>query len=280
MRDLLAVLVVVAGLLVALPADADAGSFAFTDAKVTVDVPDTWATSAKTGNVTFSTRDQSLAINLAFAGTKLDDAWDLLVTQVNKVVTGVTVSKKAGVLSGMAGYVDHSKGTFNGGDVACLLAAVQTPSGIMTIFVLGQLGKYEQHDDEMNQILFGMVADGARTGGEIAFDAAIAADAHDAVTRLATAIHGNDTAAFLALVSPKGLARANARGKRKVTKPAKLKKAIEKAKTITAYLGLPASGAWQATAAGKKVELRRGELPVIELARVKGAWVVTGTRAQ
>jgi hypothetical protein len=279
MRNLLAVLCVVTGLLMALPADAS--TFTFEEAKVTVDVPDSWETDPQPGYVTFATTDGTLAVNLAFSAISLDDSWDLLVKQVNNVVSGMTVTKKAGVLSAMSGYVDSGKGKFSGGDVSCLLGVVKTPTGMMTIFVLGQTGTYEKHNDEMNQILHHMEAFGARTGGEIAMHADLAPDAQAFVTSLATAIHASDATAFLALVSPKGLSVKKPGAKKKTIKAAKLKKAIAKAPTVAGYLGIPAVGGWTAYPLGATIELYRGDSPgvvtVLKIAKVKGAWMLTGT---
>jgi hypothetical protein len=271
---LLAGLVVAVGL--ALAGSAHAGSYAFDEVQMTIDVPEGWDTKATADAVTFTTADGTLTIELTDGGDGIDAAEDAVVTRMSEVVTGVTPTRTVAVLSGRRGYLDAAKGTAAGVSVACLYGVVQTPVAAMTIFVVGQVGRYEIHDADMNRMLHGMtVAPGP--GGEIAVEGTISDEAQALVLRVATAINQNDVAGFVATVSAKGLARRGAGGRRHVTKLTALAKSLAAASSLAAYLDVPMSGPWHATASKNAITLTRSDAgAVIDLARIKGAWIVTG----
>lgn len=136
-----------------LTADAHANSFIFDRSQVVVEMPKTWRVEDSGENVTFSTKDKLVAISLAWAGPKLDRSWDILVGEVNKVVTGVKVTRKPGKTGAFTGYVGTGNGKLGKIDVHCYLAAVMTGGGAMTIFMLYPIGKDTPHKAAIKQFL-------------------------------------------------------------------------------------------------------------------------------
>jgi hypothetical protein len=242
MRTRLAAIVIACGVL-AVALRAEAGTFTFQPASVSVEVPTGWSTDDQGNYVTFGTADQSLAINLAYGGTDLAAAWKTLEAEVKKVVTGVKVKKKAGVLGGMDGFVSSGKGKLGGTKVSVMLAALETPSGVVTVFVIGQVGTYEKHEKDMTAFLASLAEIITAPPRYVDDDdgyKALPETARSFADRLAKAIDDNDVKTFLKMVKPKGF---DLHGK-SFTRD-KLKKKLTKKMTLRKLLKLPATGSWQ-----------------------------------
>ncbi|MCA9674537.1 MAG: hypothetical protein H6708_09565 [Kofleriaceae bacterium] len=283
MRALIVSVIVAVGLLAA--PSVQAKSHTFPEGKVTVDLPDSWLIQADKGTVTFTTKDQTLAINLAWAGPDLDQAWDILVDQVGKVVKQTKVGdKKPGVMGDLKGFVTSGTGTLNGVDVDILLSVVQTPAGAMTVFAIGQKGKYEKHEKDMQRVLFGIKAIGGAGGGVFGDDegyGGLGADARKFADKVAKAITKKDAKAFVKLVAKAGFQQA-AGDMAVTTKTSKLASAIKKAKGLLAYLNVPEAGDFHVNVRddGAQFAVWRGTgdgvVAYIDCEQVKGKWYVTG----
>ena len=139
-----------------LTVDARANSFIFDKSQVVAKMPTTWRVEDSGENVTFSTKDKLVAISLAWAGPKLDKGWDILVGEVNKVVTGLKVTRKPGKTGAFTGYVGSGDGKLGKTPVHCYLSTVMTPGGAMTIFMLHPIGKEAPHKAAIAQFLNGL----------------------------------------------------------------------------------------------------------------------------
>jgi len=154
MRIVFAALGVLCGLL--LVDDARANSFVFTKSQVVAELPVTWRIEDQGENVTFSTKDKTVAVSLAWAGKDLDKAWMILISEVNKVVTGLKVTKKPGKTGAFKGFTATGEGKLGKIDVHCYLSAVMTPGGAMTVFMLHPIGKEKPHKTAIAQFLNGL----------------------------------------------------------------------------------------------------------------------------
>ena len=286
MRSQLAVAVVAAALVVS--ARAEAGTFTFAKAKVTIDVPAGWATDDEGDTVTFSSADGSLALNLAYAPVDVDTGWSILVDQVNQTVSGVKVSKKAGVMQDLSGYVDSSAGSLQGTKVQCMLAAFSANGGTMTVFVIGQKGVYEKHGDVLTAMLASLSAGtGGAAAGGLDWEGGTVPDAGKAfAAKLVAAIDKNDSKAFLKMVGKKGVAfYADGDGSYNLTvKPSKMKKAIKKAGSVAQFLDLPDHGDWRvgypddgSTGYYLYRDARDSFVVYVVVELQKKKWVVTGS---
>lgn len=161
MRAIFAAFAVLCALLVT--DGARANSFVFVKSKVVAEVPTNWWVKNSGENVTFSTQDKQVAISLAWAGRDLDRAWQILVREVDKVVSGVTVTKKRGKTGAFAGFVGTCEGKLGKTPVRCYLSVVMTPGGAMTIFLLHPIGKDKPHKAAIAQFLDGL----APVGGNV-----------------------------------------------------------------------------------------------------------------
>jgi hypothetical protein len=288
MRTGLSAILTLLCLVVVVPR-ADAGKHEFEAAKVSVDVPSGWAIHDEGGTVTFASPDETLAVNLAVAtGMDPDAAWDLLLSEVAKVVSGFAADKAPGVLGSLTGQVGHGAGSMGGTPVEALVAVFPIDGGSMTLFAIGEKGKYEKHEKAMTQLLDGLAPSGGG-GGFLADDdayAGLGADGQKFAARLATAIGKNDGKGFVKLVGKKGLTFADGDRGRKV-KTSKVKGAIKKAGSVAAFLGLPAAGELHVSADASDpttFSLYRGELSsvvtYVVARKVKGKWSVEGTYLQ
>ncbi len=242
MRAPLTAIIIVCGLL--LTARAEAGTFTFQKAQVTIDLPDDWVTDDQGDHVTFASPDQALAINIAWAGDDPAVAWTAVTTQVKAIVKGVSIKKKPGEVGGLAGHVATGKGKLGGTKVDVRLAVVKTPNAAMSVFVIGETGKWEKHKAQLERVLDSLWSVGVArvvvTGPDFE---SIEAGGQRLAIQLGRAIARDDATAFVKLVSKKGLKVSDGgSGKPKVTKTAKLAAAIKKAGGLTAFLGMPATG--------------------------------------
>jgi hypothetical protein len=265
---------------------AEAGKFEFKSAKVTVEVPKGWATQDEGGTVTFTTKDQMLAINLAYAvGMSVDDAWDLMIAESQKVVAGFSAEKKAGVLGTLStGYVGSGAGSMGGASVEALVAVFPVPGGSMTVFVLGAVGKYEKHEKAMAKFL-----DSLTPVFQISSDdqlTQVPADGQKVAHQIAAAIGKNDSKAFLKLLGKKGIGFSDG-GSSVVVKTAKVKGAIKKAGSVAAFVGLPASGEFHVlfdAETGTSFSIYRGAqsgvVTYVHVTKDKKKWVIDGTWMQ
>jgi hypothetical protein len=245
MRTKLAAIVIALGLLVA--ARVEAGTFTFQQADVTVEVPDGWATEDEGGYVTFTAPDQTVAINLAWGGADAKAAWKTLEKEAKALVKGLKLKKAAGWVGGLEGWVAAGKGKLEGTAVDARLGIVHAPGGAMSVFVIGQTGKYDAHWQALYTMLDSLqpasgerlVVVGADFGG-------VAEPGQHFAKYLARAIATNDAKAFVKLVGKKGLAFADGENgaSSRTLKGSKLTAAIKKAGGVAALLGVPASGAF------------------------------------
>ena len=287
----LSALVLLSLLFVAAPATA--GKFNFKAAKVTVDLPSAWKTQDDGGTVTFVSKDGTVAINMtATASMKLDEAWDLLIDSVNGVVSGFSADKQAGVLSGMSGYVGAGTGTMSGTAVEALVAVLDTGSGTMTVFVVGEKGKYEKNEKDMLKVLNGIKSTGKPAAAELDPSGDypnLGKDAKKFVDKLANAIAKNDQKTFAKLISKQGI-EWTVGDAVQVTKAAGVKKDVKKAGSVAAYLAFPAGGAFHVEGyqedpqLGYVLSIYRGDLTgqVTHLriqrakGKAKGKWELAG----
>ena len=273
-------------LLLFVAGGAEAGKFAFKPAKVTVEVPKGWATQDEGGTVTFTTKDQMLAINLAYAqGMNVDAAWDLMLAETGKVVAGFSAEKKAGILGKLdPGYVGSGAGSMGGAQVEALVAVFPVSGGSMTVFVLGAVGRYEKYEKAMAKFLGSL-----QPIFEISTDdqlTQVPADGQKFAHKVAAAIGKNDSKAFAKLVARKGLGFADGESQTLV-KSSKVKGAIKKAGSVAAFVGLPASGEFHVlfdAATGDSFSIYRGAqagvVTYVHVKKDKKKWVVAGTWMQ
>ena len=281
MRIRLSALAVVL-LLLFVARGAEAAPYTFQAGKVTVEVPKGWSKSDEGGTVTFATKDDALAVNLAVAaGTELDAAWDILVSEVKKVVIGFTATKAEGVFGTMpTGYVGHGAGMLGDMSVEGLVAVFPISGGSLTVFAIGQKGKYEKYEKALTKLLAGLAP--AIVLVEDDSYGMMSADARKFAGKVVAAIAKNDSKAFLKMVSKKGLTIADDNAGI-VMKATKVKGEIKKAGGVAAFVDMPASGdfgvLWDAET-GTSFSLYRGpltgEVTYVTISKQKGKWVVDG----
>lgn len=261
---------------------AEAAPYTFQAGKVTVEVPKGWSTSDEGGTVTFGTKDDALAVNLAVAaGTDLDSAWDLLLGEVQKVVIGFTATKAEGIFGAMpTGYVGHGAGSLGGMQVEGLVAVFPVSGGSLTVFAIGQKGKYEKYEKALTKLLAGMTP--AIVLVEDDSYGMMTADARKFAGKVVDAIGKNDSKAFLKMISKKGFSVSDG-NVGMVVRSSKLKKEIKKAGGVAAFLGVPTSGdfavLWDAET-GTSFSLYRGAqtsvVTYVSVSKQKGKWVIDG----
>lgn len=249
-------------------------------------MPKGWATQDQVGTVTFTSKDQMLAINLAYAqGMNVDAAWDLMIAETQKVVTGFSAEKTAGILGKLdTGYVGSGAGSMGGAQVEALVAVFPVAGGSMTVFVLGAVGKYEKHEKAMAKFL-----DSLQPVFEITSDdqfTQVPADGQKFAHQVAAAIGKNDGKAFTKLVAKKGLGVFDGESET-LLKSSKVKGAIKKAGSVAAFVGLPASGEFHVlfdAATGDSYSIYRGAqtgvVTYLHVKKDKKKWVVAGTWMQ
>lgn len=154
MKTTFAAIIALSFLLVA--GSVHANSFIFAKSQVVADFPVSWRVENEGENVTFSTKDKYVAVSLAWAGNSLDEAWNILTAEVDKVVTGLKVPKNPGKTGAFTGFVGTGEGKLGTTDVRCYLSAVMTPGGAMTVFMLHPLGKEVPHKAAIAQFLDGL----------------------------------------------------------------------------------------------------------------------------
>lgn len=264
---------------------AEAGRFEFKAARVSVEVPKGWGTADEVGTVTFTSKDQMLAINLAYAqGTSVDAAWDLLISESQKVVAGFSAEKKEGVFGGLdVGYVGSGAGTMGGASVEALVAVFPAPGGSMTVFALGVVGKYEKHEKAMMKFLSSLRGVSVLVEDD-QFEAA-PADGRKFAVKLARAIGDNDGKGFLKMVGKAGFFD----GRNQVQlKASKLKGELKaRGGKVHALVDMPATGdfhlLWNA-GTGDSFQLYRGEptgaVTYVTVKKEKKKWVITGSTTQ
>ena len=139
-----------------LPAAALAKSWPHADAKVTIDIPDSWKVEPDGDALNATSPDETAALIFVIVpADTLQKAADEIDKELDKIVKDVTMEDgKETTLNGMKAWAADGKGKADGKGVDIGVAFIQTKSGkILLVLGFGETGKYEKHEADISKIL-------------------------------------------------------------------------------------------------------------------------------